>query len=185
MKYQSLFGFYWFGTCLRFLLDATDRYKIHEDAWVLFNIDELFDYLEELGLPVTKRLAHKKLDALIKELKETDKDATLSPSQATQLSNAINEIRSTLEAEIEGVGAYTPTPKRLDLDKLINDVSYLFAPDTFEHLPDMARFDFKEAGKCIAFEMPTASAFHVLRATEDCLRFYYKNMVKNPLFFQL
>src|SRR5687767_6428536 len=33
--------------------------------------------------------------------------------------------------------------------------------------------------KCIAFERPTAAAFHILRGTEDVLRSYYRRMVRN------
>jgi hypothetical protein len=77
------------------------------------------------------------------------------------------------------VGAFTPTPKRLDLTRLLSDVSSLFAPDVFNALPSGARYDFSEAGKCIAFERATAAAFHILRATEDVLRFYYNGMVRH------
>lgn len=177
MQYKSLYSFYWFGTCLRYLQDANTAYKVHGDSFVLYNINRFFKNLEDFGLPVTSRLAHAKLDELIDELEKTDKEARLTNEQANKLNSAIALLRDTLEAEIKDVGAYTPTPKRLDLDKLLNNVASLLAPGVFAELPDIARYDFIEAGKCIAFELPTSAAFHIMRAIEDCLRHYYTHMV--------
>jgi hypothetical protein len=38
----------------------------------------------------------------------------------------------------------------------------------------VARDDFNEAGKCLAFEMPTAAGFHAARAVEAILKSYYE-----------
>jgi hypothetical protein len=39
-----------------------------------------------------------------------------------------------------------------------------------------------EAGKCIAFERPTAAAFHLMRATEAVLRaFYFQHVQRNRI----
>jgi hypothetical protein len=45
-------------------------------------------------------------------------------------------------------------------------------------MPKIARYDFQEAGRCIAFELPTAAAFHLMRGTEDVLRALYCVKVK-------
>ena len=39
-----------------------------------------------------------------------------------------------------------------------------------------AVFDAKEAGKCLAYEVPTACGFHVFRVTESVLRKYYAHV---------
>jgi len=178
MKYQSLLKFYWFGTCLRYLQDASSGYLIHGSGRILSNIEEFFKYLDALQLIVTSRLAHRKLDDLLNKLRETEDDSKLDSESASELASAISLIRDTLEVEIEGVGAYTPTPKRLNLDHLISNVKDLFSPNTFECLPEISRYDYSEAGKCIAFERSTAGAFHILRGTEGVLRWYYFKMVR-------
>jgi len=178
MQYRSLFKFYFFGTCLRYLQDASPHYEVHSPGGIIVNINELFSTLEELKMSVTARLAHQKLDDFVARLQEID-ERYISKELADQLQETMTNLRETLESEIEGVGAYTPTPKRLDLDRLLNDVSTLFSPNVFVALPTIAQFDFGEAGKCIAFERPTAAAFHILRGTEDVLRFYYLNMVRH------
>lgn len=45
-------------------------------------------------------------------------------------------------------------------------------------MPDIAQYDFMKAGKCVAYELPTAGAFHILRGTESTLRLYYCNHIK-------
>ncbi len=105
--------------------------------------------------------------------------AELTDSQSKDLNEKMDKIRSTLEADISGMVAYIPTPKRIDLDALLNDVSQLFSPSVFVLLPDLTQFDFSEAGNCIAFERPTAAAFHMLRATEGTLKWYYTQIVRS------
>ena len=103
---------------------------------------------------------------------------SLDLEQSTELSKIMDDIRMTLDAEIEGIYAFITTPKRLDSDKILENMASLFSPGTFEKFPDIARYDFDEAGKCIAFERPTAASFHILRATEANIRHYYKQMIK-------
>jgi hypothetical protein len=177
--YQSLYTFFWFGTCLRYLQDASPAFLVHGPANVIFNLQELFTRLGDLELKVTKELAHQKLDSLLGALEALPGESFLPDDMAEELRNSVTALRDTLEAEIVGVGAYTPTPKRIDLNRLLRDVASLFAPDVFDRLPELARYDLKECGKCIAFEVPTAAAFHVLRATEAALRDYYRQMIRH------
>src|SRR5260370_5343314 len=179
MEYQSLYKFYWFGTCLRYLQDASVRNLAHGDGHIVWNIETLFTELSDLKLQVTERLGHQKLDDMLVSITALPEGSFLTNEIATDLCGVISQLRETLEMEIQGIGAYTPTPKRLDLPRLLNDVSSLFAPGVFNQLPSIARFDFGEAGKCIAFERPTAAAFHILRAPEDVLLFYYTHMIRH------
>ena len=178
MKKQQIYEFYWFGTCLRFLQDTATGYEIHVEGGVLHNIEQFFKYLKDLELYVTERVASAKLKSTLEELKSDKNTEVLSETQAKHISDSIDIIRVTLDAELAGIHAYTPTPKRLDLDRLLSDVKKLFSPAVFDSLPDIAKHDFTEAGKCIAFETPTAAAFHILRGTESVLRNYYEEMIR-------
>ena len=179
MQYKSLFSYYKFGACCRFLQDATTSHVVKGASGIEANITSFMDYLEKLGLPVTKSVAESLLCEISDELAEYDEGSKLKTAHAAKLVKAVGTIRTTLDAEIQNVGAYTPTAKRLDLKKLMDAVPKLFAPGVFDNLPEIARFDLNEAGKCIAFERPTAAAFHILRATEDVLRFYYRTSVRS------
>jgi hypothetical protein len=49
---------------------------------------------------------------------------------------------------------------------------------TYDELPALAAYDLNEAAVCIAFERPTAAAFHALRSTEGVLRHYYRCVIR-------
>ncbi|MCH9050548.1 MAG: hypothetical protein IIA72_05635 [Proteobacteria bacterium] len=132
--------------------------------------------LDELGLVVTQR-ASDELSEFAEALPD-DEGATLSKEQSARLMVIMKHLRRTLDAEIKGFEAYIVTPKRIDVSKLLDDTPSLLAPGVHSKLPEIAQFDLAEAGKCIAFERPTAAAFHILRGTEAVLVAFYEAIVR-------
>jgi len=180
MKAKSIHDYFFFGTSVRYLQDAAEGYRIHSNksgAMVLSNLRMLLKALDDLGLQVSARAADK-LRQIEVELVGTEAEAKLTKDQAQSLNREVGNFRRTLEAEIKGFDAYVLAPKRIDVRRLLGDVPSLFAPGVFTLLPTIAAFDLNEAGKCIAFERPTAAAFHILRATESVLRELYNRIVK-------
>ena len=57
MKAKSVYHYFWFGTCVRYLQDAREGHPIHEGSGVVYNIERFFENLDELGLSVTRRAA--------------------------------------------------------------------------------------------------------------------------------
>jgi hypothetical protein len=53
--------------------------------------------------------------------------------------------------------------------------------DALAVIGEQAKKDFREAGKCLAFEIPTAAGFHAMRATENVLRQYYALVMGKPI----
>jgi hypothetical protein len=179
MKPEGIHKYYYFGTCQRFLQDAEATMSIYGSGCIIENIDSLLDTMNELELSVTKRCRPiYNLISLREELQKNEDATELGEENALKLKRIMSELRTTLDAEITGLEAYTVTPKRIDVKKLLQDVPSLFAPNVFALLPDIAKYDLFEAGKCIAFERPTAAAFHLLRATESVLRQLYCHLVK-------
>ncbi|MCE9537669.1 MAG: hypothetical protein K8R85_00400 [Bacteroidetes bacterium] len=178
MKSQSIDQYVFFGTAVRFLQDVKEGSQIHGDSWIIGNIESYFNYLKMLGLTVTERASYDLQKYLI-ELKKLPVDARLTEEQSTNLSAKITKIRDTLFAELGGVEAFVTTSKRLDIQKLIKDISSLLSQGCYSKLSDIARYDLTEAGMCIAFERPTAAAFHLMRATEDVLKSFYCTLVKH------
>ena len=86
----------------------------------------------------------------------------------------------TLEAEAKGFSCYIVTDKRINIEKLVDDVPSLLAPNIFDNLSSISQYDLKEGCKCIAFERPTAGAFHILRGTEAELKTFYFRKMKTP-----
>ena len=177
MKQRAIRRYIAFGTILRYLQDVGQGASVHVKHSVCDNIDRFFDHLDEFELPVTRR-ASEELEALRKEFQARPTGHQMSAEEARKLNDAVNGIRGTLLAEAGGNFAFIVTEKRLDVSKLLSDVSSLMAQEVFGKLPDVAQHDFIESGECIAFELPTAAAFHILRGTEDVLRHFYCCVVR-------
>ena len=166
-----------FGEVLWYLRYAKEDWPVHGEKAVLDYIGSIFRYLDEFNLPVTRRAA-RELETLRDKLAKTKSGYTLTSDEASALSTIMKDLEKTLIAEARGNVAFIVTDKRIDVNKLLHKIPSLMAPDAFDSLPDIAKYDFIEAGKCIAFELPTAAAFHLLRGTEAVLRHFYCSIVK-------
>lgn len=172
-----IFHYIWFGTDLRFLQDADQDWLVHEQGWVLQTIEHFLAQLEQFELRVTQRASYN-LQQFKEDLARSKADHRLTADEARKLRGIMGTLRETLLAEATGNVAFVVTEKRIDVTKLLSDVRALMAPGVFDSLPDIAQYDFIQAGRCIAFELPTAAAFHILRATEDVLRHFYCHTVR-------
>jgi hypothetical protein len=139
---------------------------------VLHSIDKFFECLELLQLKVSIRAANE-LVPIRAELASCAQDATLSKAQAGRINSILKDITATIIAESDGMFAYIISERRIPIERLLRGMGDLFAKDVFNQLPDLAKQDFSEAGRCLAFERPTAAAFHMLRGGESTLREYY------------
>jgi hypothetical protein len=152
--------------------------RVHGASYVLSGIERARELFESFHLTVTKRAADLELVPLYRELAATATDTMLTTEQATRLVDVMGSLQKTMYAVTSGHLAYIVSNKRYDVTRLVGDVRSLFAPHVFDSLPEVGRYDFAEAGKCIAFEVPTGAAFHLLRGTEDVLRTFYCQRIK-------
>ncbi len=177
MQSKSIWGYISLGTGFRYLQEATEGRNIHGDSYIIGNIERFFNQLEPMGFKVTAIASHE-LEKLYEKFLQTDKKDKLSSAQAKSLKNIMNKIRPTFSAEAKGIYSYIVTEKKFSTEKLIDKIETLFAPDVFSKLSEIAQYDFKEAGRCIAFERATAVAFHLMRAVESVLYLYYKKYIR-------
>lgn len=177
MKKRSIYDYFGFGSCVRYLLDAREGNSIHGNGNVSDNLTRFFRALDALNLAVTKRAAANLLE-LRKEIAAEPSGSTLSETHATKLHDSIRSVRTTLIAELQGIEAFQLTGKVVDVTKLTGNVGSLFSPNVYSSLPELAKFDLAEAGWCIALERPTAAAFHLMRGTELVLREFYLSIVR-------
>lgn len=95
---------------------------------------------------------------------------------------SVNEFENALRHEVLRINAFVVAEKgSYDLDKLVLRAQEHFPTDVLEHLPETAVYDFKEAGKCLAFDCYTAMGYHILRAVE-ALALKYLETLKNAPF---
>lgn len=102
----------------------------------------------------------------------------ITPDDAATISSLAERLGDTLMAEAGEQVTYVITEKRLDIKKLVQNPQGLLAPNVYDRLPGVCFQDFNAACRAIAFELPTAAAFLLLRCTEGTLRHYYTCNVK-------
>jgi hypothetical protein len=110
-------------------------------------------------------------------------DGTQVPPQWTQIPvwqwNMLRQNVQTFEtifnAEMQNATTYV-VPRRglYSTPALVNEAETAFHPDVAAAIPAKAKADFHEAGRCMAFSLPTAAGFHACRAVEGMLEVYYQ-----------
>lgn len=187
MEQRSVRSFIFLGTAVRYVQDAEAGWSLKGPGHLLENVASLLEAFEENRLHVTERLASNVLvpvvEAILKRVEadeESGKDnaTKLKKAEARMLGEAVTQVRDTLMAEAEGLQAFFTSDKRYEVNRLLGDVQSLMGAGVFGALPHISQLDFQEAGRCVAFELPTAAAFHLLRGTEAALRDYYCRIVK-------
>ena len=96
------------------------------------------------------------------------KDRELSNLQST-----LTQFNTILNAELSNLDTYWVEPKGIySTNELIEHAENIFSETVRNQLAPETQQDVKEAGKCLAFDLPTAVAFHIWRAVERELRVY-------------
>jgi hypothetical protein len=100
------------------------------------------------------------------------KGATLGDADADDLADRFHKFEHALSLELGRAPIFFVTQKGIyDTDRLINNADAVYQGYE-DRLPQEARDDTREAGKCLAFSLYTAAGFHVARATEAVIRSY-------------
>lgn len=111
-------------------------------------------------------------------LNEVDDEERLGSARAKELEDIIGTLEEIIFAESRTKFHYVTSERRYNLEFLVESPDRLFSDGVFELLPEISRYDFKEGFKCVAYETPTAAAFHMLRATEGVLKELYFSFIK-------
>jgi hypothetical protein len=89
------------------------------------------------------------------------------------LADAIDGFAVSFQDELDRIPMFTVTPKgNLDIRKLAKKIGDGFPKSTTELLDGFVMNDINHSGKCLAFDLPTSSGFHILRAVETCAKAY-------------
>lgn len=180
MTKVEIYKYYSFGYNYFILLNNSSNDTIKEFSE---RIDSYLNFIFELKLKVTSSsLRLQNIENDFEKLNKLNRGRKKNEKIPLELYNSIiGKIKNTdktLDAELNIIKAYyINTNKRFSQDILENKIENLFANNIYSSLPDIASYDFGEAGKCLLFNLHTASAFHTLRGTEDTLKFYYQKLL--------
>ncbi|HEV2912860.1 MAG TPA: DUF4145 domain-containing protein [Pyrinomonadaceae bacterium] len=159
---------------------ATIQLVIKTRVWLLFFLGET----DDITFPHSREIAES-LHALLGEVMEKlkgvgesdakDDSAQLDKIFIMRLKQTIDEFERFFTRESRRVSVFAITSKGIyDTEKLIESAEKRFPKNLLKVMPEKTISDLRESGRCLAFENPTACAFHVCRATEALMLAYYE-----------
>lgn len=86
-----------------------------------------------------------------------------------------DELQRLHTYQVDEVGAYS-------FDRLIGAADTVFPDEQRKNglIPEQVKTDFRSAGRCLAFDLPTSCGFHAFRATDAMLRAYCNHFGAHP-----
>ncbi|MEQ8195629.1 MAG: hypothetical protein RIB59_14185, partial [Rhodospirillales bacterium] len=142
-------------------------------AWANISLDQLFNKsVFSSSLRSSRVSAVRMMEELDGFANENDADKTFGFDWHA-FNNLFIQFKTIFLAELETLNAHFVTQKRgYDTMALIDYAEVIFPPELTAKVPESIP-DIREAGKCIAFELNTAAAFHLHRAHEAVLHQYF------------
>lgn len=99
------------------------------------------------------------------------------PSVDVRFNNVIikaKEFQTVLIAELETLASYYVTQKAIySTTGLIERAENILPEHVLKKISTDIKEEIRQSGKCLAFDVATASAFHIMRATEAVIHKYY------------
>jgi hypothetical protein len=126
--------------------------------------------------PIGKELnseIRKSIDVLVTDLnKPLTTDELLA---INDIAKKAKEFETVLTAELETLATYNATQKGIySTADLIEQAENVLPVSVLEKISQDVVQEIRESGRCLAFDNPTASGFHIMRATELVIHEYYK-----------
>jgi hypothetical protein len=174
------------------LVDLTDQHPLKGAFFILMEarqaILDLFSLIPlRVCVPVATGIAHNIDGVLPRDWREAIKvfpadDEVKIGYAAHGISQGAREFETILAAELQSLDTYLVSQKGThSTPDLIDRAEIMFPEPIRKRLPPQAVIDIRQAGRCLALDNPTASAFHVLRAVESVMAMYFELVTGKPL----
>ncbi len=144
-------------------------------TWLIAFLAETTEYGN--SLQDSRASAQSLLDRMNKifALPQSDWKRPITQAEYISLSNGKDELEKNFEREHKNIDVFTVTPKGVYNTRILIEHPEAQFPDKVRAvIPDQMLYDLRQAGRCLAFDIPTACAFHVCRGTEALMLAYYK-----------
>jgi hypothetical protein len=182
MRRLNDYMFYELGTKLEPISFLRSETK-YGSVW--FQLDDARDalqsFLKNLPLEICRTSALKLIAAITEVVPEDFSEASKKSSDAVisyhdfYIRSAKDEFQTVLSAELSSLDTYYLTQQGIyKTSDLVDKAEMAFGDGTRKVIGDDAKKDFRQGGRCLAFELPTASGFHTIRAVEAVLRKYHR-----------
>ena len=184
MRRVNTYSFFTLGKSLAPLQNLEEATKIVPVLFVLFQARSEVKSLLDSDVVAVRMCRHaaEELTAAISavapldfnEAMKIDKDKTLDWYPAYRIKQAATKFETVLAEELNIIDTYAVAQKGANSTaELMPNAEIIFPEKVRNKLPPQTIHDIREAGKCLAFETPTASAFHIVRAVESVILAYF------------
>lgn len=149
------------------------------------NVLEEFKYDPIIPAPLSKQAAANLVLAIDNALpsagpSQSDMDDKVGDS-VYDIFQRFREFEHVLAAELMQIETFVTAQKGIfDTKSLVDYAENMFSDEVRKWLSEQAVIDIRQAGRCLAFEIPTAAGFHLARAVEDSIRRYYEVVTQKP-----
>lgn len=185
MKRVNQYHFYKMGSVLHPLSEITESAQVSHIAYDLYFARNWINWLldDSFVSLVVSRAAAVSLNSAINrvipenlsDISSIDSEKKLSYSEWWGITNALKEFETVFAAELPTFDVYLVSQKGIySTADLIERAEKAIYESARTNLPKEAIVDFNQAGRCLAFRLPTAAGFHIMRAVEEVLRSYWK-----------
>lgn len=190
VKQTNLNIFYHLGRCIKDIdkletgmpfADAV-AHLIDPYSWLQHFVDET----DGVDIPDTRKQAAyllKGMDELVDFTSPTPIDPArrVTMEEVRVISARKNYFEKCFEREYRYLDVFTVTPKGIyDTRLLMTKPEDKFPERVRAKLPAQTLTDLRQAALCLAFDIPTACAFHICRATEALMLAYYEVLSGHP-----
>lgn len=196
MERVNLPIFYHFGAALQPLqsIKAGDTVRsvvkalLHADKW----LQHFTEATSSMSFPLSREAAFSLHKIISKEytalLNESDENIevyaskTITNELVVELKKEFHDFETVFERESKKVSVFAVPKKGIyDTEDLIEHAENSLPDDVKSRIDDQTKYDIKEAGKCLAFNTPTASGVHILKAVESLIRAYHAKVTGKTL----
>jgi hypothetical protein len=185
MQKVNQFAFYKFGAALRDLNEVKQGDTFLDFSMPFLNVSmALRNFIDDnlhVSLPLSKAAAQTLISSIqatmnsfIPPGKEIDWERKLSEGEVKAIVGKRAEFETIFEHESRGIDVYAVTPKGIySTPALIERAEDALPAEVKGRLPAETIYDIQQAGRCLAFNIPTATGFHILKAVESMIREYH------------
>jgi hypothetical protein len=145
-------------------------------AWLVNFVGET----EGVNIPDSRAAAERLMASMNKlanfaHFTGVDPERLITSEEVYLISGQKRWFETCFEREYRYLDVFTVTPKGIyDTRLLMTRPEDKFPPRVRNVLPDQTLADLKQAARSLAFDLPTACAFHICRATESLILKYYE-----------
>lgn len=194
MKQTSVYDFYALGQSLKMLARLPMETTEAGGIWTAHRAYEQLGqaaHTDSVLLPATREAARKLMATLEsifgKDVASPPPRQWNQPDTTKELGQRIKQIlffvenfETVFRADLPRMTVFSAERKGIyHTEMLIDNTDQHFPETIHKSLPSQARTDILLAGKCLAFDVHTASAFHMWRALEVVIGAYYVSITGN------